>query len=89
MSVGAIARARATLRGVVFDMDETLTVPVIDFQAMYREVLGLEAYVENCREADWRRGYRHLHQIEAWGPEEQRRAYDVIARFEQEGLDRL
>jgi hypothetical protein len=86
MSVGAIARYKATLRGVVFDMDGTLTVPVIDFQAMYREVLGPEAYSAAKQTGG---AIDILHQIEAWGPEEQRRAYEVIARFEQEGLDRL
>ncbi len=29
-----------TLRGVVFDMDGTLTVPTIDFASMYSRVLG-------------------------------------------------
>lgn len=84
MSLGAGARTKATLRGVVFDMDGTLTVPVIDFPAMYREVLGPEAYKRAGGGS-----VDILHQIEAWGPEEQRRAYEVIARFEKEGLDRL
>ncbi|KAL0644397.1 hypothetical protein Bca4012_042687 [Brassica carinata] len=36
--------AKSRLRGVVFDMDRTLTVPVIDFAAMYRSVLGEDEY---------------------------------------------
>ncbi|KAJ3691558.1 hypothetical protein LUZ61_020722 [Rhynchospora tenuis] len=89
MSVGAKASARtkATLRGVVFDMDGTLTVPVIDFPAMYREVLGPEAYAAAKKAGGG--SVDILHHIEAWGPQEQRRAYEIISRFEQEGLDRL
>lgn len=79
---------KAVLRGVVFDMDGTLTVPVIDFGAMYREVLGEQTY------AALRAGSPHgsidiLHHIETWAPPAQRKAYEVIARFEQQGLERL
>lgn len=87
MSVGTSARAKATLRGVVFDMDGTLTVPVIDFHAMYREVLGPERYAAAKQAGGG--NIDILRQIEAWRPEEQTRAYGVIARFEQDGLDRL
>ena len=45
MLVGTRARNKAMLRDVVFDSDGTLTLPVIDFQAMYREVFRPEAYV--------------------------------------------
>ncbi|KAL5212515.1 hypothetical protein ABZP36_023362 [Zizania latifolia] len=76
------------LRGVVFDMDGTLTVPVIDFPAMYREVLGGDAAYAAARAAGGG-SVDILHCIESWAPDEQRRAYEVIARFEQEGLDRL
>lgn len=80
-------RTRARLGGVVFDMDGTLTVPVIDFPAMYREVLGDEAYDAAKRAGGG--AVDILHHVEAWPPAEQRRAYEVIARFEQQGLDRL
>uniref|UniRef100_A0ACD5YQ91 Uncharacterized protein n=1 Tax=Avena sativa TaxID=4498 RepID=A0ACD5YQ91_AVESA len=79
---------RAPLRGVVFDMDGTLTVPVIDFPAMYREVLGGEAAYAAARAAGGG-AVDILHCIESWGPDEQRRAYEAIARFERDGLDRL
>lgn len=76
--------SRSRLRGVVFDMDGTLTVPVIDFGAMYRLVLGEETYA-SMRAAS----IDILHHIETWGPQEQQKAYETIARFEREGLDRL
>ncbi|XP_047082859.1 haloacid dehalogenase-like hydrolase domain-containing protein At2g33255 [Lolium rigidum] len=79
---------RGTLRGVVFDMDGTLTVPVIDFPAMYREVLGGEAAYAAARAAGGG-AVDILHCIESWDPDEQRRAYEAIARFERDGLDRL
>ncbi|KQK01340.1 haloacid dehalogenase-like hydrolase domain-containing protein At2g33255 isoform X2 [Brachypodium distachyon] len=84
----AAARHRGPLRGVVFDMDGTLTVPVIDFPAMYREVLGGDAAYAAAREAGGG-SVDILHCIESWGPDEQRRAYEAIARFERDGLDRL
>ncbi|XP_072968016.1 haloacid dehalogenase-like hydrolase domain-containing protein At2g33255 [Typha angustifolia] len=77
---------RARLRGVVFDMDGTLTVPVIDFAAMYRTVLGEEVYAA-ARGAGG--SIDILHHIETWGPGEQQRAYEIIAHFERQGLDRL
>ncbi|KAJ4776239.1 Catalytic/ hydrolase/ phosphoglycolate phosphatase [Rhynchospora pubera] len=83
----ARAHTKPALRGLVFDMDGTLTVPVIDFPAMYREVLGPEAYAAANKAGGG--SVDILHHIEAWGPQEQRRAYEVIARFEQDGLDRL
>lgn len=68
-------------------MDGTLTVPVIDFQAMYRAVLGEEEYLAlKSRNPP---GIDILHHIENWSPDEQQRAYDIIADFERQGLDRL
>lgn len=75
------------LRGVVFDMDGTLTVPVIDFPSMYRAVLGEEEYVRIKLENP--SGIDVLHQIEKWSPDKQKRAYEIIAEFEKQGLDRL
>ncbi|KAI4368552.1 hypothetical protein MLD38_017098 [Melastoma candidum] len=37
------ARHKPRLRCLVYDMDGTLTVPVIDFPSMYRSVLGNDA----------------------------------------------
>ncbi|KAK9137866.1 hypothetical protein Sjap_008460 [Stephania japonica] len=80
-------RPKARLRGVVFDMDGTLTVPVIDFPAMYRAVLGEEEYVAvKSRNPS---GIDILHHIETWDPDKQIRAYETIAEFERQGLDRL
>lgn len=81
-TVGVAERAR--LKGVVFDMDGTLTVPVIDFPAMYRAVLGSDRYA-----ALGSGSVDILHHIETWTPPEQQRAYEIIADFERQGLDRL
>lgn len=82
---GIIPKAR--LRGVVFDMDGTLTVPVIDFAAMYRAVLGEEEYISIKSKNP--SGIDILHQIESWSPPKQQKAYEIIADFERQGLDRL
>ncbi|KAF7837396.1 haloacid dehalogenase-like hydrolase domain-containing protein [Senna tora] len=82
-----ISSPRARLRGVVFDMDGTLTVPVIDFAAMYRAVLGDDEY--RRIKAQNPSGIDILHHIEDWDPDKQRKAYDAIADYERRGLDRL
>ncbi|XP_050373673.1 haloacid dehalogenase-like hydrolase domain-containing protein At2g33255 [Argentina anserina] len=81
------AAPRARLRGVVFDMDGTLTVPVIDFAAMYRAVLGEKEYVRIRAENP--SGIDILHHIDTWSSDKQRKAYETIADFERRGLDRL
>lgn len=81
------ASPRLRLRGVVFDMDGTLTVPVIDFAAMYKSVLGPDEY-DRIR-AQSPSGIDILHIIQSWPPDKQRRAYEIIADFERQGLDRL
>lgn len=68
-------------------MDGTLTVPVIDFPAMYRAVLGDDDYKRVKEENPT--GIDILHHIENWSPEKQRQAYQTIADFERQGLDRL
>ncbi|KAJ8763949.1 hypothetical protein K2173_003731 [Erythroxylum novogranatense] len=78
---------KARLRGVVFDMDGTLTVPAIDFAAMYKAVLGEEEYIRV--KAENPSGIDILHQIESWTPDRQRKANEVILDFERQGLDRL
>ncbi|XP_002978825.2 haloacid dehalogenase-like hydrolase domain-containing protein At2g33255 [Selaginella moellendorffii] len=83
ISAMALPALRGTLRGVVFDMDGTLTIPVIDFPALYRAVLGSRHQPSSDKAIDI------LHEIEQWSPEEQQRAYATIAEYEKEGLDKL
>ncbi|GAV84776.1 HAD_2 domain-containing protein [Cephalotus follicularis] len=79
--------ARARLRGVVFDMDGTLIVPAIDFAAMYKAVLGEDEYLRIRAENP--SGIDILHHIENWSSDKQHKAYEIIADFERQGLDRL
>ncbi|MED6156990.1 hypothetical protein PIB30_019289 [Stylosanthes scabra] len=79
--------AKTRLRGVVFDMDGTLTVPAIDFAAMYRAVLGEHEY--NRIKAQNPSGIDILHEIENWTPQKQRKAFETIADYERQGLDHL
>ncbi|PHT38555.1 Haloacid dehalogenase-like hydrolase domain-containing protein [Capsicum baccatum] len=83
----AAASSKPHLKGIVFDMDGTLTVPVIDFQAMYRAVLGHDEYV--AVKSKNPSGIDILHHIESWSPDKQKKAYQVIADFEKQGLDHL
>ncbi|MFQ6662968.1 hypothetical protein Gotur_030645 [Gossypium turneri] len=85
--MSTVAAAKSRLRGVVFDMDGTLTVPVIDFAAMYKAVLGDVEYKRI--KAENPSGIDILHHIESWSPEKQQEAYKIIADFEKQGLDRL
>ncbi|KAJ0957933.1 putative HAD superfamily, haloacid dehalogenase-like hydrolase [Helianthus annuus] len=78
---------KTRIRGVVFDMDGTLTVPVIDFPAMYKAVLGKDQYFKIIASSP--SGIDILHHIEQWSPDKQQKAYEIIADFEQQGLDRL
>lgn len=80
-------KKKARLRGVVFDMDGTLTVPVIDFHAMYNTVLGEKEH--KAMRANNPSGIDILHQIETWSPNRQQKAYQIIADFERQGLERL
>ncbi|KAL5702481.1 hypothetical protein ACHQM5_027695 [Ranunculus cassubicifolius] len=75
------------LRGIIFDMDGTLTVPVIDFPAMYRAVLGEEDYISVKSNSP--SGIDILHHIENWSPDKQQKAYETIAEYEKQGMDRL
>ncbi|KAK4799469.1 hypothetical protein SAY86_024834 [Trapa natans] len=78
---------RARLRGVVFDMDGTLTVPVIDFPAMYRAVLGEQEYLRIRAENP--SGIDILQYIERWAPDRQQKAFAAIAEHERRGLELL
>ncbi|KAL5781569.1 hypothetical protein ACOSP7_006598 [Xanthoceras sorbifolium] len=86
-SMSRMAPPKRPLRGVVFDMDGTLTVPAIDFAAMYRAVLGDDEYKR--LKANNPSGIDILHHIENWTPDKQRKAYQTIADYERQGLDRL
>lgn len=86
-TVVATPNSKARLKGVVFDMDGTLTVPVIDFPAMYKAVLGEEEYLS--MKSLNPSGIDILHHIQTWDPLQQQKAYDIIADFERQGLDRL
>lgn len=87
MSSCSRSQEKSRLRGVVFDMDGTLTVPVIDFAAMYKSVLGEEEY--KAMRAKSPSGIDILQHIETWSPEKQQKAYEIIADFERQGLDQL
>lgn len=57
------------LKGIVFDMDGTLTVPCIDFRLMYRRILGDDhPDVVNNNPIDI------LHEISSWTPDKQVRS---------------
>eukprot|EP00897_Mesotaenium_endlicherianum_P009903 jgi/Mesen1/8941/ME000552S08446 len=71
----ASSAAKTILRGVVFDMDGTLTVPCIDFKEMYRRVGSETTDI--------------LHEIESWPPERQERAYKIITEMEMEAKANL
>lgn len=87
MSICSRSQEKSRLRGVVFDMDGTLTVPVIDFAAMYKSVLGEEEY--KAMRAKSPSGIDILQHIETWSPEKQQKAYEIIADIERQGLDQL
>lgn len=86
MSTSSVGRVKPKLRGVVFDMDGTLTVPVIDFALMKRMVLGDDhADVKSGNTS----GIDILHQIEQWSPDRQQKAYAIITDFERQAHERL
>ncbi|XP_076896497.1 haloacid dehalogenase-like hydrolase domain-containing protein At2g33255 [Bidens hawaiensis] len=86
-SLTTVMSVKSRIRGVVFDMDGTLTVPVIDFPAMYKAVLGKDQYFNIIKSSP--SGIDILHHIEQWSPDKQQKAYEIIADFEQQGIDRL
>jgi HAD superfamily hydrolase (TIGR01549 family) len=63
------------IRGIVFDMDGTLTVPCIDFAEMRRRV--------GIHEGDI------LHVIHSWPEDKQAEAFKKIAEIEEEALENL
>eukprot|EP01018_Ginkgo_biloba_P013303 Gb_36026 [translate_table: standard] len=80
------ASNKPTLRGVVFDMDGTLTVPAIDFHQMYRMVLGNDHPDIKSGNSS---GIDILQQIEDWSPDRQMKAYEIITDFERQAHQRL
>lgn len=67
---------RHRLRGVVFDMDGTLTVPCLDFAEMRRRV-GVTSSGDI------------LHEIEAWPEDKKMQALATIGEMEREAKERL
>lgn len=63
-----------TIRGVIFDMDGTLTVPVLDFALMRKRL--------EIPEGDM------LATIRSWPDERQKVAFDIIEEIEEEGRTR-
>eukprot|EP00252_Welwitschia_mirabilis_P014214 TRINITY_DN31289_c0_g1_i1.p1 TRINITY_DN31289_c0_g1~~TRINITY_DN31289_c0_g1_i1.p1 ORF type:complete len:254 (-),score=38.64 TRINITY_DN31289_c0_g1_i1:118-879(-) len=80
------AQKKPKIKGVVFDMDGTLTVPVIDFALMKRKVLGEGR--SDFKPSDTSR-IDILHQIEQWEPERQEKAYSIITSMEREAQEKL
>lgn len=64
-----------SLRGVIFDMDGTLTVPAIDFAEMRRRLGVLEGDI--------------LATVKCWPEERQREAFRIIEEIEARARDRL
>eukprot|EP00898_Chlorokybus_atmophyticus_P006221 jgi/Chlat1/65/Chrsp1S03115 len=72
----SLLQQRRRVRGVVFDMDGTLTVPCIDFELMRKRVGILTGDI--------------LTVIDSWGdPERQKLAYAAITEVETEANERL
>lgn len=71
-SGSGVDKRTRVLRGAVFDMDGTLTVPNLDFQEMYRRV--------GCKTKDI------LSEIDGWPEDKQKKANEVIFEMEQEAL---
>jgi len=78
------AAPKPPLKGIVFDMDGTLTVPCIDFRLMYRRVLGDDhPGVVNNSPIDI------LHEISTWSSENQVQAFAIITEMEKDAQEKL
>ena len=64
------------IKGVIFDMDGTLTLPVLDFKGML-ESLGLAP------------GTDILPTVQKYSPEERAKAMAIIEEYEKDGLRKL
>eukprot|EP00238_Polyblepharides_amylifera_P004731 CAMPEP_0196587866 /NCGR_PEP_ID=MMETSP1081-20130531/58856_1 /TAXON_ID=36882 /ORGANISM="Pyramimonas amylifera, Strain CCMP720" /LENGTH=250 /DNA_ID=CAMNT_0041910185 /DNA_START=177 /DNA_END=932 /DNA_ORIENTATION=- len=69
--LGSVGLPKPRLRGVVFDMDGTLTIPSHDFEEMRRRV-GVPS------------GSDILEVIASWSPEEQARANAILKEIDEE-----
>ncbi|XP_024368963.1 haloacid dehalogenase-like hydrolase domain-containing protein At2g33255 [Physcomitrium patens] len=75
---------KPSVKGMIFDMDGTLTVPCIDFRLMYKRILGGDhPDVVNNNPIDI------LHEISSWSSEKQARAYAIITEIEQDAHEKL
>lgn len=78
------AAPKPPLKGIVFDMDGTLTVPCIDFRLMYRRVLGDDhPSIVNNSPIDI------LHEISTWSSENQVKAFAIITEIEKDAHEKL
>ena len=64
------------IRGVIFDMDGTLTLPVLRFAEM-KEKLGLKPTDDI------------LPTVQKFPPEERAKAFEIIEEFEREGVENM
>ena len=64
------------IKGVIFDMDGTLTLPVLDFKGI-RESLGLAP------------GTDILPTVQQYSPEERAKAMTIIEGYEEDGLKKM
>jgi hypothetical protein len=64
------------IKGVIFDMDGTLTLPVLDFKGI-RDSLGLTP------------GTDILPTVQKYSPEERDKAMAIIEEYEEDGLRKL
>ena len=74
--MASVTASPVTLKGVIFDMDGTLTVPCLDFAEMRRRV-GI-----TC-------GGDILHVIDDWEEERRAEAYRIIKEMEADAKERL
>lgn len=77
-------KTKPPLKGIIFDMDGTLTVPCIDFRSMYRRVLGDDhpGVVTNSP-------IDILHEISSWSSEKQVQAFAIITEIEKDAHEKL
>ena len=68
--------ALVEIKGVIFDMDGTLTIPVLDFKGI-RNSLGLAP------------GSDILTTVQKYSPEERAKAMVIIEEYEEDGLRKL
>ena len=76
------AKSMVTLKGIVFDMDDTLVRSNLDIASMYKQVFG--------RDPDTNTGYDILKEVESIkSPEEKARAYQIIESIEEKSRRKM